>query len=73
VAIMAGFEIAVTIALFLGGVVTGLLLVVAWAVRREDRRFTMAVEAPDRVSGIARRMNGLQRRGLNLEFLRPVR
>lgn len=70
---MAGFEIAVTIALFLSGVVTGLLLVIAWAVRREDRRVTLAVEAPDRVSGIARRMNGLQRRDLSLEFLRPVR
>jgi len=70
---MAGFEIAVTIALFLSGVVTGLLLVVAWAVRREDRRVTLAVEAPDRVSRVARRMNGLRRRDLNLEFLRPVR
>lgn len=70
---MAGFEIAVTVALFLGGVVTGLLLVIAWAVRREDRRVTLAVEAPDRVSGVARRMNGLRRRGLSLEFLRPVR
>ena len=70
---MAGFEIAVTVALFLGGVVTGLLLVVAWAVRREDRKVTLAVEAPDRVSGVARRMNGLRRRDLSPEFLRPVR
>lgn len=70
---MAGFEIAVTVALFLAGVVTGLILVVAWAVRREDRRYTLAVEAPDPVSGIARRMNGLRRRDLNAEFLRPAR
>ncbi len=27
------------------------ILVVAWTKRREDRRVTLAVEAPDRVSG----------------------
>jgi hypothetical protein len=72
-AIMAGFEITVVVALFLAGVVTGLVLVVAWAVCREDHRHTLAVEAPDPVSGIARRMNGLRRRGPAAEFLRPTR
>ncbi len=70
---MAGFEIAVTAALFLAGVMIGLILVVAWAVRREDRRCTLAVEASDPVSGTARRMNGLRRRDLDAEFLRPAR
>jgi hypothetical protein len=69
---MASFEIVVSVTLFLAGVVTGLILVVAWAVRREDRRYTLAVEAPDPVSAVARRMNGLRRRDLDAEFLRPA-
>jgi hypothetical protein len=69
---MASFEIVVSVTLFLAGVVTGLILVVAWAVHREERRCTLAVEAPDPVSGIARRMNGLRRRDLDAEFLRPA-
>jgi hypothetical protein len=70
---MAGFEIAVIAALFLGGVVTGVILVVAWAIRREDRRYTLAVDAPDPVSQTARRLNGLVRRNLDADILRPVR
>ena len=69
---MASFEIVVSVTLFLAGVGTGLILVVAWAVRREEHRVTLAVEAPDPVSGIARRMNGLRRRDLDAEFLRPA-
>jgi hypothetical protein len=42
---MAGV-VAVTVALFLGGVVTGVIVVVALAVRREDRRYTLVREAP---------------------------
>jgi hypothetical protein len=72
-AIMAGVVIAVTIALFLGGVVTGVIVVVALAVRREDRAYTLAGEAPSRMSRSARRLNGVGRRDLDAEFLRPVR
>ena len=43
-------------------------MVVALAARREDRRFTLAREAPDRMS---RRLNGVGRRGLDAEFF-PV-
>lgn len=70
---MAGVVVAMIIALFLGGVVTGVIVVVALAVRREDRAYTLAVEAPDRMAGNARRLNGLGRRDLDPEFLRPVR
>jgi hypothetical protein len=70
---MAGFDIAVTVAILLGVVVIGLVMVVAWAVRREDRRYTMALEPPDPVSGMARRMNGLRRRDLDAEFFGPAR
>jgi hypothetical protein len=70
---MAGVVIAVTIALFLGGVVTGVIVVVALAVRREDRACTLATEAPNRMSRSARRLNGVGRRDLDAEFLRPAR
>jgi len=64
---VASFEIIVTVALFLGVVTTGLILVIAWAVRREDHRNTWAAEAPDPVSAITRRITGLCRRDLDAE------
>jgi hypothetical protein len=45
---------------------------VAFAVRREDRRFTLVGDTPDMLSRGARRLNGVGRRDLDPEFLRPV-
>ncbi|HXT44260.1 MAG TPA: hypothetical protein VN748_09130 [Pseudonocardiaceae bacterium] len=67
---MAGFVVVVAAALFLA-VLVG-LGVVAVAVRREDRRFTLVGDAPDMLSRSARRLNGVGRRDLDPEFLRPV-
>jgi len=67
---MAGFVVVVAAALFLA-VLVG-LGVVAVAVRREDRRFTLVGDAPDVLSRSARRLNGVGRRDLDPEFLRPV-
>ena len=50
----------------------GVIAVVAIAVRREDRRYTLAVEAPDRLSRTTRRLTGVRRRDLDADFLRPV-
>ena len=72
-AIMAGVVVAVTIAMFFGGVVVGVIAVVAIAVRREDRACTLVGDAPSRMSRSARRLNGLGRRDLDAEFLRPAR
>jgi hypothetical protein len=69
-AIMAGFVVVVAAALFLA-VLLG-LGVVAFAVRREDRRFTLVGDAPDMLSHSARRLNGVGRRDLDPEFIRPV-
>jgi hypothetical protein len=66
---MAGVVVAVTIALFLGGVVVGVMAVVALAVHREDRAYTLLGNAPSRMSKSARRLNGLGRRDLDAEFL----
>lgn len=50
----------------------GVIAVVAIAVRREDRRCTLAGDAPGRLSRNTRRLTGLGRRDLDAEFLRPV-
>src|SRR5580704_14982670 len=71
-AIMAGV-VVVAVAVFIAGVVMGVVAVVAIAVRREDRRYTLAVDAPDRMSKTTRRLTGVGRRDLDAEFLRPVR
>jgi hypothetical protein len=67
---MAGFVVVVAAALFLA-VLLG-LGVVAFAVRREDRRFTLVGDAPDILSRSARRLNGVGRRDLDPEFIRPM-
>jgi hypothetical protein len=71
-AIMAGAVVAIAVAVSLGGMVMGVIVVVAVAVRREDRRCTLAVEAPDRLSRNTRRLTGVRRRNLDTEFLRPA-
>jgi hypothetical protein len=71
-AIMAGGVVVIAVAVFLGGVVMGVIAVVAIAVRREDRRYTLASAAPDRLSRNTRRLTGVRRRYLDAEFLRPV-
>jgi hypothetical protein len=71
-AIMAGGVVVIAIAVFFSGMVMGVIAVVAIAVRREDRRYTLAVEAPDRLSRSVRRLTGVRRRDLDTEFLRPA-
>ena len=69
-AIMAGVIVAGT--LFLCGIVVGIYAVMAVAIRREDRRNTLPIAAPDRISSSTRRLNGLACRDLDQEFLRPA-
>ncbi|MGD0606144.1 MAG: hypothetical protein ABSA53_21475 [Streptosporangiaceae bacterium] len=70
---MASVIIIMTIALFLCGLVTGVLAMVAVAVRREDRGGTLGTEAPNRMSRSARRLNGVACRDLDTELVRPAR
>ena len=60
---MLGLIIAITAATF-GGVVTVILLV-AWGIRREDAWLTMGSPAPDRLTHIVRRLNGLYTLGID--------
>jgi hypothetical protein len=69
---MAGVVVTIAIAVFLGGIMVGVLAMVAVAVRREDRRYTLAGEAPDRLSRNTRRLTGVGRRNLDAEFFRPA-
>ena len=69
---MAGVVVAIAVAVFLAGMVMGVIAIVAIAVHREDRRCTLAVEAPGRLSRSTRRLTGLRRRDLDAEFLRPA-
>jgi hypothetical protein len=71
--VMFGVVVAVTVALFLGGVVTGVIAVLALAIRREDRHYSLSDEAPDRLSRNARRLTGVGRRGVDAEFFPVVR
>jgi hypothetical protein len=64
--------VVVAVAVFIAGAVMGVITVVAIAVRREDRRYTLAVDAPDRLSSSTRRLTGVGRRDLDAEFLRPA-
>lgn len=59
---MAGAVVAVVIgvfAVFAGGAVIGMVIAVAVAVHREDRRMSLKGNAPDWLSGGARRLNGV--------------
>jgi hypothetical protein len=70
-AIMASV-VVVAVAVFIAGLMMGVIAVVAIAVRREDRRYTLAVDAPDRLSRTTRRLTGVGRRDLDAEYLRPL-
>jgi len=63
----------VLVAVFLGAILVVVLVAVSVAIRREDRRYTLVGEAPDRLSRSTRRLNGVGRRDLDAEFARPVR
>jgi hypothetical protein len=71
-AVVAGIVVAIAIPVFLGGLVAGVIAVIAIAVRREDRRYSLAGDAPDRLSRNTRRLTGVGRRGVDAEFHRPA-
>jgi hypothetical protein len=66
---MAGFVVLI-IALSVAAVVSAAILVVALAVRREERHYSLVGEAPDRLSRSARLLTGVGSRDLDPEFFR---
>lgn len=66
-AVMAGFVVPF-IALVLGMVVSAGIIVIAVAVRREDRRYSLIGVAPDRLSRGTRWLNGVGSRDHDAEL-----
>ena len=65
---MSGSELAeliVILAIFLGGVVLGVIVIVSMAIKREDRQCTLSGKAPDVVSRGARVLTGVASRDLD--------
>src|SRR5579875_3334955 len=52
---------------FVAGAVLGVIIAVAVAVRREDRRLSLTGRAPDRLASGARRLNGVGTRDITEE------
>jgi len=56
---MDAAEAIVLLAIFLGGVVLGLLVVVSMAIKREDRKCTLTQQAPDAAARGTRVLTGV--------------
>jgi CHASE1-domain containing sensor protein len=59
---MTGAVVVVAVVVFLAGLLVGVVAAGAAMLRREDRRYTLAVDAPDQLSRVARRLVGVSRR-----------
>jgi hypothetical protein len=68
-AIMASVLVIAAVALFLAGITVGVLLVVAREIRREDRLYSLAEEAPNLMSRGTRKLTGVGSRGLDVGML----
>jgi ABC-type Fe3+ transport system permease subunit len=71
---VSGFEageVVAMLAIFLGGVTLGVLVLVSWAIRREDRRSTLtrrsnlSRRAPDAAARGARLLTGVGSRNIS--------
>lgn len=70
---MASAIVIVTIALFLSGAFLGVIAVLALAIRREERCYSLPGHAPDRLSRNARRLTGVGCKGVDAEFFAVAR
>jgi hypothetical protein len=66
--------VAVVILIFFAsGVIVAVVVLSAWAIRREDRRLTLTGRAPDRLSSGVRRLMGVGLRNVDTEQARLIR
>ena len=73
---MTGVAAAVAVAVlifFVTGIIVAVIVLAAWAIRREDRRFTLTGRAPDRLSSGVRRLMGVGLRDVDAELERLAR
>lgn len=68
-AIMAGVLAVAAVVLFLAGITVGVLFVVAREIRREDRAYSLAEEAPNLMSKGTRKLTGVGSRNLDVRML----
>lgn len=71
-AVMAGVIVPLAVTLFLSGIAVSVYVIIAIAVRCEDRAYTLVSDAPDGLARISRRLNGVGRRDLDPGFLCPA-
>jgi hypothetical protein len=70
-AIMADFVVPIIASVIFLAVLIG-LVVHALVVRREDRQYSLVNDAPGRLPGLVRRLNGVGRRDLDPELFRTA-
>jgi hypothetical protein len=56
---MAGVVAVAILTVFVIGGIAGVIVLSAWAIRREDRDLTLTGQAPNRLSGGVRRVMGV--------------
>lgn len=67
-AIMADFVAVAALAAFVLGAIMTVLVVAAWAIRREDRKLTLTSKAPNRLLSGVRRVMGVGQRDVDAEL-----
>jgi hypothetical protein len=67
-AIMADLVAVAALAAFVLGAIMTVLIVAAWAIRREDRKLTLTSKAPNRLLSGVRRVMGVGQRDVDAEL-----
>jgi hypothetical protein len=69
-AIMADVVAVAALAAFVLGAIMTVLIVAAWAIRREDKKLTLTSKAPNRLLSGVRRIMGVGQRDVDAELAR---
>jgi hypothetical protein len=72
-AIMADLVAVAALAAFVLGAIMTVLIVAAWAIRREDRKLTLTSKAPNRLLSGVRRVMGVGQRDVDAELAELIR
>jgi hypothetical protein len=71
-AIMADVVAVAALAAFVLGAIMTVLVVAAWAIRREDKKLTLTGKAPNRLFSGVRRVMGVGQRDVDAELARLI-
>jgi hypothetical protein len=70
--IMADVVAVAALAAFVLGAIVTVLVVAAWAIRREDKKLTLTGKAPNRLFSGVRRIMGVGQRDVDAELARLI-